>query len=137
MSKCCREKNESFCCLNVSSVNDESTQGTQRDSRCLTELEKQLNFYHEGAPKIFLDTVAPEKTFKPHGDHQRRCDQKQHDNVIICFCFSITRDTIVDALQSGKTTFEQLQEELLVGTGCQRCVPDVQKIIDEAIRQQE
>ena len=57
----------------------------------------------------------------------------QHDiGRIICSCFSVGINTIVDAIQSQKlTTAEAIGSALKAGTNCGSCVPELKRLIRE------
>ncbi|MBQ7795782.1 MAG: (2Fe-2S)-binding protein [Lachnospiraceae bacterium] len=49
---------------------------------------------------------------------------------VVCSCFNITNGMIKDAVDSGATTFEEVQEITGVGTACGICIDDVQRVVD-------
>ncbi len=49
---------------------------------------------------------------------------------IVCNCMSVTNGMIKDAVDSGATTLEEVQEETGAGTVCGACVDDVQRLVD-------
>lgn len=53
---------------------------------------------------------------------------------IVCFCFEISRQEIVEIIQKHKTTtVEELQKYCQASMGCGGCRPDVEKIIEEEL----
>ncbi len=50
---------------------------------------------------------------------------------IICSCLDITNGQIQEAVRSGATTLEQVQEITNVGTVCGACLEDVENLIAE------
>ncbi len=57
----------------------------------------------------------------------------QKPDYLVCTCMGVMYSEIVNAVRSGATTYEQLQETLLVGTGCSSCVEEVHQILKETI----
>ena len=49
---------------------------------------------------------------------------------VVCSCFNITNGMIKDAVDSGATTFEEVQEITGVGTACGICIDDIQRVVD-------
>ena len=49
---------------------------------------------------------------------------------IVCECFGITNGMIKEAIDSGATTLEEVQEKTDVGNACGTCIDDVQRLID-------
>ena len=43
------------------------------------------------------------------------------DNTVVCGCFNITVNDIKEAIRSGITTYEALQEETNISTECPGC----------------
>lgn len=50
---------------------------------------------------------------------------------IVCNCRKVTEEEIVKAIKSGATTVEAVGEVTKAGTGCGRCKPRIQELIDE------
>ncbi len=53
---------------------------------------------------------------------------------IVCSCFGVGRNTLVEAIRAGATTPEALGERLQAGTNCGSCVPELRVLIDEIAR---
>ncbi len=49
----------------------------------------------------------------------------ENNDVYICLCNGVRQSQIEDAIQSGLTTLEQLQDQLEVATNCGACTCDV------------
>ncbi len=49
----------------------------------------------------------------------------------ICFCANVTAGDIKDAVESGRTTLEEVQEVTGAGTHCGGCVDKVAALIEE------
>ncbi len=57
---------------------------------------------------------------------------------IVCFCNFIKEDEIIDAIKNGATTLSMVQNETLAATGCGRCIPTIDTLIDAfATREKE
>ena len=67
------------------------------------------------------------------GDKKSCCQNKVavEEDYLICTCMGVMKSEIVEAIQNGATTFEQLSEELGVGTGCSSCVAEVNDLLDK------
>lgn len=50
---------------------------------------------------------------------------------VICSCLDITKGMIQEAVNSGATTLEEVQEINNVGTICGACIEDVKDLIAE------
>lgn len=50
---------------------------------------------------------------------------------VICSCLDITKGMIQEAVNSGATTLEEVQEINNVGTICGACIEDVEQLISE------
>jgi bacterioferritin-associated ferredoxin len=57
----------------------------------------------------------------------------QKPDYLVCTCMGVMYSEIVNAIKAGNATYEQLQETLLVGTGCSRCVEEVHLILKETV----
>lgn len=57
----------------------------------------------------------------------------QRPDYLVCTCMGVMHSDIVQAIQNGSTTYEKLQETLLVGTGCNSCVEEVKDILKNEI----
>ena len=55
---------------------------------------------------------------------------------IVCACFSVGINTIVDAIRTDKlTTQEEISKSLKAGTNCGSCVPELKKILNSTLQQ--
>lgn len=52
-------------------------------------------------------------------------------DYLVCTCMGVMYSDIIQAIDNGSNTYEKLQEALLVGTGCNSCVPEVHDILKE------
>jgi bacterioferritin-associated ferredoxin len=55
----------------------------------------------------------------------------QRPDYLVCTCMEVMYSQIVQAIEQGVDTFEQLSDMLGVGTGCSSCVEEVYEIIKE------
>ena len=61
-----------------------------------------------------------------------------HLNEMICFCFGVSRDAIVQAvLDNNVKGIEQITKYTHAGGGCRGCQPDIRRIIDETRQQNQ
>lgn len=49
---------------------------------------------------------------------------------IVCNCMSVTNGDIKEAVYSGASTLEEVQEATGAGTVCGGCIDDVQRVVD-------
>ncbi len=52
-------------------------------------------------------------------------------DYLVCTCMEVMYSQIVEAIDQGADTFEQLSDMLGVGTGCSSCVEEVYEILKE------
>lgn len=52
-------------------------------------------------------------------------------DYLVCTCMAVMYSEIVDAINDGSTTYQALQDKLMVGTGCNSCVQEVHDILKE------
>lgn len=52
---------------------------------------------------------------------------------IICPCTNVTRGMVKDAVDSGATTLEEVQEITSAGTVCGACTNDIEQFIQELL----
>jgi bacterioferritin-associated ferredoxin len=57
----------------------------------------------------------------------------QRPDYLVCTCMEVMYSQIVEAIQEGVNTFEQLSDVLGVGTGCSSCVEEVYEILKEVL----
>ncbi|WP_234117381.1 (2Fe-2S)-binding protein [Clostridium hydrogenum] len=55
------------------------------------------------------------------------------NDEIICGCFNLTRQDIIDAVNNGAKSFEEVQEATEVGNACGQCVDEVKELVDELL----
>ncbi len=56
---------------------------------------------------------------------------------IVCNCLSVTNGMIKDAIDSGASTLEEVQDITGAGTVCGACVEDIQHLIDQFVRERD
>lgn len=49
---------------------------------------------------------------------------------VVCECFGITNGMIKEAVDSGASTLEEVQEITNAATACGACTDDVQRLVD-------
>lgn len=60
-------------------------------------------------------------------------DKKISENQVICGCFQVTVQDIVNAIKNGATSFEQVQAVTKVGTGCGKCVESNKALVAQLL----
>ncbi len=60
-------------------------------------------------------------------------DQKDAGRIV-CSCFSVGRNTLIEAIREGATTPEALGECLQAGTNCGSCVPELRALIADTVQ---
>lgn len=58
----------------------------------------------------------------------------QRPDYLVCTCMGVMYSDILQAIENGAHTYEKLQDLLLVGTGCNSCVPEVKEILKNTIK---
>ncbi len=98
---------------------------------------------------IFIgpDFHLPERDWLVRLFAEQRLDPQQRQRVlagtpgrdqadagrIICSCFSVGVNTLVEAIRDGATSPEALGERLQAGTNCGSCVPELRALIKETL----
>ncbi len=57
----------------------------------------------------------------------------QRPDYLVCTCMGVMYSDIVASIAAGNTTYDTLQDALMVGIGCSSCVPEVHEILKEEI----
>lgn len=55
-------------------------------------------------------------------------------DYLVCACMCVMYSEIVQAIENGAKSFDDLSSELLVGTGCNSCVAEIHGILKEKTR---
>ncbi len=55
----------------------------------------------------------------------------QKPDYLVCTCMGVMASEIREAINQGSADFEALYEQLMVGTGCSSCVPEVNEFLKE------
>lgn len=55
----------------------------------------------------------------------------------VCYCMGITNGMIKDAVDSGATTLEEVQNLTGAGTVCGACVDNVRRLVEEFVGEKE
>lgn len=58
----------------------------------------------------------------------------QRPDYLVCTCMGVMYYDIVAAIHIGNTTYQALQDNLMVGTGCSSCVQEVKDILREEMQ---
>lgn len=53
------------------------------------------------------------------------------DEDLVCFCMSVTRGEIKEAIRNGSSTVDDLKSTLFCCTGCGTCEGRVTKLLEE------
>ncbi len=53
--------------------------------------------------------------------------------MYVCLCRGITDQDIKDALKNGAQSYQDVREQLDLGTCCGRCAPEAKAIISEEV----
>ena len=48
---------------------------------------------------------------------------------IVCFCYSVLEQTIVEAIQNGCTSLMDVRRETYASTGCAGCSEEIKKLL--------
>lgn len=56
---------------------------------------------------------------------------------IVCNCLGVTNGTIKEAVDSGASTLEEVQEITEAGTICGACIDDVQHLVESLVRERD
>ena len=57
---------------------------------------------------------------------------EQKPDYLVCICYGVMYSEIVQAIKAGCKSFDSLQEQLMVGTGCSSCIEEIHEILQEA-----
>lgn len=55
-------------------------------------------------------------------------------DYLVCACMCVMYSEIIEAIDSGRKTFDDLSAQLLVGTGCNSCVAEIEQILKERVK---
>lgn len=56
---------------------------------------------------------------------------------VVCPCLDITYKMVKDAVDSGASTVEEVQQATGAGTVCGACLDDVQKLVDDFVSKRD
>ncbi len=62
-------------------------------------------------------------------DQKCSSSSQQQADYLVCTCMGVMYSDISDALKQGATTFQELSDQLGVGTGCSSCIAEVESIL--------
>lgn len=58
-------------------------------------------------------------------------------NKTVCFCNNVTSGMIKEAVDSGASTLEEVQEITNAGTACGSCINDIEHLIQQFVNERE
>ncbi len=56
-------------------------------------------------------------------------------DYLVCTCMGVMYSDICQAIAQGARTFQELSEQLGVGTGCSSCVQEVEQILKKQLNE--
>ena len=56
------------------------------------------------------------------------------EDEVICYCYGITKQDIIDAIKAGATTLEDIQDATGAGTACGRCNGAIESILKKELK---
>lgn len=56
---------------------------------------------------------------------------------VVCYCLNITNGMIKDAVDSGASTLEEIQEKTGASTVCGACLDEVQNLVDFFVKERD
>jgi len=59
------------------------------------------------------------------------CKKEQPADYLVCTCMGVMWSEICSAIDQGAKTFQELSDQLGVGTGCSSCVAEVEAILKQ------
>lgn len=59
--------------------------------------------------------------------------KKIDENQVVCGCFKVTVQDLVNAIKSGAKSFEEVQAITKVGTGCGNCVESNRELVSQLL----
>lgn len=62
------------------------------------------------------------------------CQQNTVDDYLVCTCMGVMYSEIIEAIHSGASDFQALQDQLMVGTGCSSCVQEITEILAQCAK---
>lgn len=67
--------------------------------------------------------------------HSNESPFLQKPDYVVCTCMGVMCSEIEDAIDQGCTTFESLSDRLMVGTGCNSCVAEIEDMLVRKVAQ--
>jgi assimilatory nitrate reductase catalytic subunit len=52
---------------------------------------------------------------------------------LICSCFKVSEQSIIEAIEGGASSFKQLGQQLQCGTNCGSCIPELNNLISQTL----
>lgn len=56
---------------------------------------------------------------------------------VVCYCANVTNGMIKDAIDSGASTLEEVQEVTGAGRVCGVCIENVQHLVEEFVKERD
>ena len=57
-------------------------------------------------------------------------NNEEQSDYLICTCMGVMYSEICEAIKNGAGTFQELSDQLGVGTGCSSCVAEIESILE-------
>lgn len=57
----------------------------------------------------------------------------ERPDYVVCTCMGVMDSEIRQAIKQGAKSFDDLQQELMVGTGCTSCIEEIMQILKEEL----
>lgn len=58
-------------------------------------------------------------------------ENTENQDYLVCTCMGVMKSEVIDKINTGSVTFQELSDQLGVGTGCSSCVQEVQQLLIE------
>lgn len=58
----------------------------------------------------------------------------EDEEMTVCFCHNVSVGVLLEAIRSGATTLEEIQEKTRASTGCSGCREDVLEILEAELK---
>lgn len=56
---------------------------------------------------------------------------------MVCFCYSISEQEIIDAINKGASSLMDVRRETYANTGCGGCREDVKRLLNKYVKKRE
>jgi assimilatory nitrate reductase catalytic subunit len=82
-------------------------------------------------PKTWMQTLLNNSAIDSYWSLLSGPNNSQQDSKLICSCFKVSEQRIVEAIAGGATSTQALGEQLNCGTNCGSCIPELNSLIAE------